>query len=69
MNVVKTTVYKTSDGTLFEKREEAEQYERVESLMAYWDNADVDWRDVNPNRLAELALEWFGRMAAPETRA
>lgn len=68
MNIIKTTVYKTSDGTLFEKREEAVQYERVENLLAYWDNADVDWRDVNPNRLAALALEWMDRQAAPEMR-
>lgn len=65
MKVVKTTVYKTSDGTLFENREQAEQYERVESLLAYWDNAEVDWRDVNTHRLAALALEWMDRRAAP----
>lgn len=66
MSIIKCTVWKTSDGTLFERQDEALQYERVESLMAYWDNSDVDWRDVNPNKLAELALEWFARRGAPE---
>lgn len=65
MKVVKTTVYKTSDGTMFESREEAEKHERTSSLLQYWDNAQVYWREPDPTELASLALEWMDRMTAP----
>lgn len=65
MNIVKTTVYKTSDGTMFDTLADAEKHERTSSLLQYWDNAKVYWREPDPTELASLALEWMDRMHAP----
>lgn len=52
------TMYQANDGVMYETEEEADRADRRASLAAWLDQTDIDWRDVNIDKLLDNVLAW-----------
>ena len=52
-------VWVCADGSEFDGEEAAEQYESKVALIADMEGADIYWRDVSPDDVAEWLLERY----------